>query len=362
MCNIQAGDACQALPGRLRWVRFGEPEGRGWRCPAAERLTDRLPARAERMVPKPVWNLSRHASGLYYRFRTDAREIGVRWTLPAGPIASPHMSALSVSGVDLYTEDEHGRLRFAAAGLPHRPGEQTCLLIDGIAHKPKREYRLYLPMYNRADDVAVGVDPGARLELSPPDPAPPVVHYGSSIVQGSAASRPGMSVPAILGRRIGRPVINLGLSGSAKMEISLAVLIAEIDAALFVVDALPNMTAKHVADRAEPFIRHLRERRPDVPILLVEDRTRTDAWWRPDAMDDHAAKRAELRSVYRRLVEQGDRRLLYLDHDGMVGRDGDGTVDGSHPTDLGAHHMLQRLEPIVRSALEHAGLTHEPAT
>eukprot|EP01050_Picozoa_sp_SAG11_P018797 SAG11_NODE_2898_length_2851_cov_3.351381_3_plen_67_part_00 len=36
--------------------------------------------------------------------------------------------------------------------------------------------------------------------------------------QGGCASRPGMCHPAIVGRRLDRPVINLGFSGNGRME------------------------------------------------------------------------------------------------------------------------------------------------
>src|SRR5690625_7653831 len=41
---------------------------------------------------------------------------------------------------------------------------------------------------------------------------------GTSIIHGIAASRAGMSLPAILGRRLGRDVVGLGFSGNGKME------------------------------------------------------------------------------------------------------------------------------------------------
>jgi lysophospholipase L1-like esterase len=338
----------------FRWHSPGEPEGRGWQGSATHRITDRLPAWAEETFPALVWKLSRHSSGLFYRFRTDATALAARWTLPDEPIAMPHMSAVSVSGVDLYAKDDHGQLRFAASGMPAAAGEQVSLLLDAVLPSADglREYRLYLPNYNRADNVAVGVEHGAAFGFLPADQSPPVAYYGSSIVQGAAASRPGMSVPAMLGRWLDRTVINLGMSGSAKMEVELADLLADVDAALYVVDALPNMSPEQVAERAEPFIRRLRKGRDDVPVLLVEDRARDDAWLRAGLAETHSEKGAALRRAYRTLAEEGDTHLYYLGHSGLFGWDGEGTVDGKHPTDLGAHRMTRRLESTIRSLLQ----------
>jgi hypothetical protein len=38
--------------------------------------------------------------------------------------------------------------------------------------------------------------------------------------------------------------------------------------------------------------------------------------------------------------------------DALLGRDGDDTVDGTHPTDLGFLRMADALEPAVRRAVE----------
>ena len=94
---------------------------------------------------------------------------------------------------------------------------------------------------------------------------------------------------AILGRRLDRPVINLGFSGNGKMEPELAELLAELDPAVYVLDCLPNMTAEEVDARVEPFVRALRKAHPETPIVLAEDRTYANArrvTWRIGTMVD----------------------------------------------------------------------------
>src|SRR3954454_22409924 len=45
-------------------------EGKGWQ--QTKSFYDRLPAKAEGVVRAPVWNLSRHSTGMCVRFVTDA--------------------------------------------------------------------------------------------------------------------------------------------------------------------------------------------------------------------------------------------------------------------------------------------------
>ncbi|HEY9293304.1 MAG TPA: SGNH/GDSL hydrolase family protein [Microlunatus sp.] len=341
------------VPNDYRWYELGLPEGRGWTAADTKRLTDRLPARAEGVVTDAVWGLSRQSAGLYYRFRTDATELSARWTLPDGPVGLPHMPPSATSGLDLYAEDDHGRLRWASWAAPEEGGGTTTkVLLSGIRGMDGlREYRLYLPLHNQPDDVSVGVPESARLEILEADRTPSVAYYGTSIVHGIAASRSGMAMPAQLGRRLDRPVIGLGFSGNAKMEVELADLFAELDPAVYLIDCLPNMSAEQVAERAEPFVRRLRDAHPTTPILLIEDRTLANAWIRTGQLADHRARRAELADAYRILRGEGDTNLHYLAHDHLLGDDDEGTVDSSHPTDLGFTRMVDILEPVVRALL-----------
>ena len=53
-----------------------------------------------------------------------------------------------------------------------------------------------------------------------------------------------MAYPAILGRRLDRPVVNLGFSGNGRLEAEVGALIAEVDAAAYVLDCGPNMPGR----------------------------------------------------------------------------------------------------------------------
>ncbi len=327
-------------------------EGQGWRDTKAP--FDRLPARSEGVVREAVWGLSRHSAGLCVRFLTDSPEIKVRWTLTSGRLAMPHMTATGVSGLDLYVRGDDGRPHWLASGQPKEPGaSQSATLAKGLP-AGRREYLLYLPLYNGVTSVEVGVDDGHALAPGhprPPEEARPVVFYGTSITQGACASRPGMAHVAILGRRLDRPVINLGFSGNGKMEMELAELLAGIDASAYVLDCLPNMTAAEVSERVVPFVQRLRQTRPKTPILLVEDRTYADAPWLKERREQNAARREALKAAHKQLREQGVSGLHYLEGANLLGDDEEATVDGSHPTDLGFVRMADAFEPVLKTAL-----------
>jgi hypothetical protein len=157
---------------------------------------------------------------------------------------------------------------------------------------------------------------------------------------------------AIIGRELDRPVINLGFSGNGRMEPEMAELIAELDPAVFVLDCLPNMNGAMVGERVAPFVKRLRQSHADTPILLVEDRTYTDAFWDRGRAQRNQENRTALKHVFGQLQSDGVKELLYLPGELLLGRDGEDTVDGSHPTDLGflrqARAFLCLLEPMLQ--------------
>lgn len=319
-------------------------EGKGWSD--TKRPFDRLPGKAEGVVRDPVWGLSRHSAGLAFRFRSNATAIYARYTLLSDAVAMPHMPATGVSGLDLYALTEHGTWNWVGVTRPSAQdveGELASDLSPGM-----REYLVYLPLYNGVEKLELGVATDDSFELLPPRTLKPIVFYGTSILHGACASRPGMAFPAILGRRLDRPVINLGFSGNGRMEPEVAELLAEIPAAAFVVDCLPNMNAPEIAKRAEPLVRRIRTAQPDTPIVLVEDRTYANAIFKPASQQRHATSRAALRNAYDRLVADGVTGLRYVEGEQLLGPDGEATVDSSHPSDLGMWRQADVLEPILR--------------
>jgi lysophospholipase L1-like esterase len=308
---------------------------------------DRLPALAEGKVRDAVWNLSRNSAGLCVRFRTASPAIHCRWTNTSAKLAMPHMPATGVSGVDLYVREEKGNWRWLSVGQPKEGTTHTAALITGLA-PAERDYCLYLPLYNGVSQVEIGVAAESKVSQLVRDDAHqlPIVFYGTSITQGGCASRPGMVHTAILGRRLNRPVINLGFSGNGKMEAEVTSCLVDIKAAAFVIDCLPNMTAAEVTSNTAPLVATLRKAHPTTPIILAEDRTYSDAFLKNDRAQRNATSRAALQKVFAELQPQ-DKNLHYLGGDQQLGADGEDTVDGSHPTDLGFLRMADEFSKVL---------------
>ena len=138
----------------LRWydAKNLDLEGRGWKDVAVD--YDRLPARAEKIVRPAVWGLSQSSSGMCVHFVADTPSIDVHWKLRKPALGMPHMAPTGVSGVDLYGRTDDGKWRWIGCGRPSDVDNRASLARELPAGK--REYRLYLPLYNGVSLVEGG--------------------------------------------------------------------------------------------------------------------------------------------------------------------------------------------------------------
>jgi hypothetical protein len=101
----------------------------------------------------------------------------------------------------------------------------------------------------------------------------------------------------------------------------------------------------------EPFVKILREKHPVTPIILVENVEFPDGPYVSSRRQRYVKANASLRRVYERLRKQGDPNLFYMSAEKLLGTDGEGTVDGTHPTDLGFIRMADTMEAMLRAKL-----------
>lgn len=341
--------ANKTADGSLDWhdvTKWGV-EGREFGDMERLRWFDRLPKSAEGKVTPAVWSLSRDSAGMMARFKTDSPSLHVRYKLMKSKLEMPHMPATGVSGVDLYARDKDGKWKWVQVAKPAAQ-EVKAQIISDLA-PGEREYAAYLPLYNGVESLEIGVPKGAKFEGLAPRKKP-VVFYGTSITHGACASRPGMVHTAILGRRFDTPVVNLGFSGNGRMDAAVGDFLTKIDAAVYVIDCLPNMQPADVLAKCAPLVRQIRAAKPDVGIVLVEDRRFTNSWITPKKAKFHDDNHAALRESYEKLVKEGVKNLYYIEGDKLLGDDTDGATDASHPNDLGFMRQADVMEPVIRKA------------
>ncbi|MFA5244711.1 MAG: SGNH/GDSL hydrolase family protein [Pedobacter sp.] len=318
-------------------------EGTGVPESEKESPYDRLPASYKNKVRKPVWDLSKNSAGISIRFNTNSSSVKVKWAL-LNDTKMNHMAETGIKGIDLYCK-VNGVWTYVNTGRPTAK-ENEATLISSLS-PGEREFKLYLPLYDGTTKVEVGIENGSLIKKPAVDKQLPIVFYGTSILQGGCASRPGMVFTSIISRKLNVDCINFGFSGNGKMDPPVAELISGIKASYYVIDCLPNMTAKQVTDSVIPLAKTIRAKNPKTPIVFVENVEYTRAIFQADLKKSMNEKNQALKTEFDKLVQGGMKDLIYIPAAGSIGTDNEGTVDGTHLTDLGflryADYLIEKF-------------------
>jgi hypothetical protein len=336
-------------------------EGQAWPNEVKDRY-DRLPARAQMMVDKNVWQLSKNSAGLLIKFKTNATAIKVSYQVD-GKIAFPHMPATGVSGLDLYAIDRNGKWFWC-------PGQYSFgdtityffsrLLSRNDSSEKQNEYRLYLPLYNTVKWMRIQYPKTQSLTPLPVRQEQPIVVYGTSIAQGGCATRTGLAWTAILERNLARPLINLGFSGNGHLDLPVLQLMSEIDAKIFILDCLPNLVVQSkypddtVMNRIVNAVQVLRSKRHETPIILSEHSAGgPESGIDLDSNNVYEHANNLLHLAIKKMSSAGVNDIYLLSnkdiHFNMYS-----TVDGIHPTNLGMEQNAIAYEKLIRKII------HEP--
>ncbi|UYQ93866.1 SGNH/GDSL hydrolase family protein [Chitinophaga horti] len=350
LCALSVGSTALAQ-GTKTWNPAHDKEsvvgGQAWHTGIAS-FYDRLPAKAEKAVRKPVWDLSHNGAGLHLRFVTDAPEITVRYQV-TGNIQMPHMPATGVSGVDLYAKDGKGQWLWSAGKYSFKDTISYQFPKLQSATTGEREYTLYLPLYNSVKWLEVIYPDGSKFTALPPK-TKPIVVYGTSIAQGACASRPGLAWTNILSRKLDRQVINLAFSGNGRLEKEIVELLPEIDASLYILDCMPNLTRVNefpdadIKQRIKNAVTHLQAQKPGVPIILTEHDGYTDAGLNAERRQYFERVNKVLREAFAEMKAKG----VYLLPISALGQDIETMVDGTHPNDIGMLRYAEAYEKLIK--------------
>lgn len=304
-------------------------------------------------LPVTVKNRMTHSSGIAISFKTDSNSIHSKWCNPDSDLSNMNsvMTSVAFRGLDLYAK-ENGQWQFVGVALPERGNSCSVAKIVENLNGNLREYLLYLPIYSETLSLEIGVDEESVIIKGRNPFKKRILVYGSSIVQGASASRPGMTYPARLSRSTGLNFLNLGMSGVARMEEEVANMIADIEADAFILDCIPNSSPQQVKERTANLIETIRAKHKKAPIILLQSVIREKGYF-DESLGAHVRKQNE--SAYEEFVkikESGFDNIHFIFADDFLGFDHEGTVDGTHPNDLGFTRMIESISPQILSIVD----------
>lgn len=299
----------------------------------------RMPRSVAKATSVEAVELNAKTAGGRVRFKTNSKYIIVR-CVTSEQVRFADVPLTGTCGFDIYADGSY-------AGTI-KPPDKIENVFDGIVELgdgKMRDIIINFPYYNSVRDVFLGLDKSAEVsEGNLYKHQTPIVFYGSSITQGGCASRPGNTYINVLSRRLDFDFINLGLSGNAKGEDSMAEYIAGLEMSAFVYDYdhnAPNW--EHLRNTHYKMYKKIRDKNPDIPIIMASRP-------RPYNTVDWRERIGVIEDTMKKAHENGDNNVYFVNGlDIFNSHDGDMmTVDGTHPNDFGFYCMAEAFERVLR--------------
>ena len=305
----------------------------------------RIPESVAKSTSEGVAFLNKNTAGGRIRFKTDSPYVAVNAKMSCVGKMS-HMAFTGSIGFDLYIK-AGGEDVFAGTFTPPTDIQDRYEDIIEFGSSEEREITINMPLYSNVNELYIGLSENAAVMPAKSYAiSKPIVYYGSSITQGGCASRPGMSYQAIISRALDCDYINLGFSGNAKGEDTMARHIAGMDMSLFVYDYDHNAPSfEHLKKTHGRMFGIIREKNPDLPVLMLS---------RPKLkLSKEEEKRFDIiKETYENALCAGDKNIYLLRGTELMRMARfDGTVDNCHPNDLGFASMAAALIPVIKDIL-----------
>lgn len=314
-------------------VRPAQPEpfvrGCAWRGAAGVPYPRAAPEDRSRL-PIDTWTTATLPVGVRLEFVGDATEVEISYTTASQDLG--YRGDGAGRSFELWRGDRLVDQRQAVLGAGR------VVLSAGSGPEPAI---VYLPEGMRPTVTSLAAVGGS---VAPAPRQPRWLAYGDSVAEGWIASGPAGAWPAIVGRRCGLDVHNLGYAGAARGEIVSAEQLAAIDAHVISISHGTNcwtrvpFSVSMMYENTRAFLEVVRQGHPQTPVVVVSPILRPDA---ESTANRLGATLEDLRFAMERAVTErqsaGDVALWLIPGRDLLppGQLG----DGIHPNDEG-HQTL----------------------
>ena len=307
----------------------------------------RLQAVPPEPLPRDIDMLASSPSGGQIRFSACVSEIRLKVKLKRPAALGDNMIPLAIGGFDLYASEDGLRYTFAGVTRFNPAGAEYESVLLHMNEKRRLDFIIHFPFFCPVESVLLGMD-GAPTPPPPFERKERILVYGGSIMQGFCASRPGMTMPNQLSRRLNREVINLGFNGNSRCEREVALAIREIeDADWLIISPEGNCPdAEFIRTHMTAFIALYREKQPQTKIAVMSYMREGRETFDREALEMRRAKRQCEREIVESFRNAGDEQIFFWDGEafstgeedvvfGPFSAGDEATTDHTHKSDLG---------------------------
>ena len=302
----------------------------------------RVPADVAKNTSERVELLGRVNTGGRVRFRTDSDFIAIHAVFGYGG----YLDKLSDASFDMNFYKD-GKFTYGGLFLPSAEGaaegyHESRVMCSG----EMKDVIINFPISSQVTEMYVILREGCEIcEATPYKHETPIVFYGSSIVHGACASRPGMNYPSIVSRLLDSDIRNIGFGGAAHAEPAIIDYIKSLPMSVFVYDYDHNApNHEELAKTHYEGYKRFREARPDIPVIFAS---------RPDFypyVEQSYLRREVVKATYQRALEEGDKLVSFIDGETFYPDDlrHEMTADNCHPNDAGYIEMAKKFSEEIK--------------
>ena len=300
---------------------------------------------------KSVVAHSKKPAGLYVAFKSNSSSISAIWdVIPMD--TRDNLSFIMQHGLDLYMKVD-GKWKYVMAPrIPCKlePATYKSVIVKNLQAEEK-EFLLYFPIWCEMTSLKIGVDNGATIEGTPSPFKHKVVVFGSSITHGAAASRAGLTYTAQMSRNLGIDFVNFGFAGQCRMQAEFLEFLKGCQADAFLFDTFSNPSIKQIYERLEVFVAEMVKAHPGKPLIFLQTPISETV---DPKKNSQRVKRIDIVSDMMIKLSEQYKDVHFLDVPNVIGEDG--TIDSTHPNDLGFYRFVQAYQPKIAKILKKYGI------
>ena len=296
-------------------------------------------------VSSNVYRLARESSGIQAHFMTDSKIIKVSLTSDRVPNMT-NITSIGQMGTDLYVYNEiNNEYELCGIGKPVLNNCYYESILGEFEEKKLRKFVLNFPLYAETKEIYLEFTHDAKV-IPLKEKKKRVMMYGTSILQGASASRPGLAYANILSRRLNIEILNYGFSGSGCNEVEIAKILRTKEADLFIIDTEANSFYGLLIDRLDNFLNTFKEKKPNMKIIIVNRIPFLSDYYKKEEIYD----REKHEEFFLKLKERR-KDIIYIDIYNQLADDLEITIDGIHPNDYGMIKLADIFEEIIKKYL-----------
>jgi hypothetical protein len=299
-----------------------------------------------------VQYFNQDTSGGRIRFCTNSKYVALRVKMPF--LTYPHQTLAASAGFDLYIDGKY-HSDYYKSFIPPVRFDGVYETIIRFSSRKKRFITIYFPLYSHLEKVEIGLQKSAYIERGKKYKIQkPIVFYGSSVMQGGCASKPGNTISGFISRMLDADVVNLGFSSGALGEREMADYIKNLDMSAFICEYDHNApSVKHLQETHYNFIKNIASKNKDIPIIFASKYDYFSCAYYVKTQKENVARRNVIKSTYDKLIKEGYKNVYFVDGKTIFSGETkfNCTVDGIHLNDLGFYIVAKKFKDVLKKTL-----------